>query len=215
MVADPHLLLLWILLMLSLVTGLSFGIPAIERYFYRCGQVSSWWNRPLALGGWIALVVVLAWGISYGSINLLLALPLLLFGVPVVIIDGCCHKIPNRFNALIASVSLLVVLMSGVYVADFSQPIYAITVALLTMIMLLPTTYIRVGIGAGDIKLIPSLVALATAASWHALMYMCFALAVFLGLHLLYLFIFKKANVHTQIALAPCLISACYVALLI
>ncbi len=195
--------------------NLVYGLPKVEKYFRLSGRARAFWNQAWAIGVVSMLAVVAAVIVRFGSINLLLLFPLLTLGTVLTVIDAGTQRLPRSMTAAFLVLVLVAVTLAGFVTGQWVKPAYALIVALGAFILLLPGTFVRNGIGVGDLRLAPLLVGLATCSSWHCLLLMGILSVVGSGFWALYLVVAKKASGSTRLAFGPWLLMATYIALLV
>lgn len=210
-----QLLVLVIALIFAGVGNLAYGLPKVDKYFRLSGRGRAFWNKPWVIGLIAGVAVGTAVIIRFGSINLLLLFPLLTLGTVLSVIDAGTQRLPRSMTLTFLILVVAVVILAGFITGQWVKPAYALIVAIGNFILLLPGTFVRHGIGAGDLRLVPLLVGLATCSSWHCLLVMGILSVVGSGLWALYLVIAKKASGSTRIAFGPWLLAATYIALLV
>lgn len=210
-----QLLVLIIALIFAGVGNLAYGLPKVDKYFRLSGRVRAFWNKPWVIGLIAGVAVGTAVIIRFGSINLLLLFPLLTLGTVLAVIDAGTQRLPRSMTLTFLILVVTVVTLAGFITGQWVKPAYALIVAIGIFILLLPGTFVRHGIGAGDLRLVPLLVGLATCSSWHCLLLMGILSVVGSGLWALYLVTVKKASSATRFAFGPWLLAATYIALLV
>lgn len=204
-----------IALLFAGIGNLLYGLPKVEKYFRLSGRSRAFWNQPWAIGLVSAIAVGLAVILRYGSINLLLLFPLFTLGTVLTVIDAGTQRLPRSMTAAFLFLVVLAVILAGFMTGLWAKPAYALIVAVGTFILMLPGTFVRQGIGMGDLRLTPLLVGLATCSSWHCLLLMGILSVAGSGIWALYLVIAKKAKGSTRLAFGPWLLVATYIALLL
>ncbi|WP_327395337.1 prepilin peptidase [Varibaculum vaginae] len=197
------------------VGNLLYGMPKVEKYFRLSGRQRALWNQPWAIGVFSALAVCTAVLVRFGSINLLLMFPLLTLGTALMVIDAGTQRLPRSMTAAFLILVIVAVILAGFITGQWVKPAYALIVALGAFILLLPGTFVRHGIGVGDLRLAPLVVGLATCSSWHCLLVMGILTVLGAGCWALYLVIGEKASGSTRLAFGPWLLAATYIALLV
>lgn len=197
------------------IGNLLYGLPKVKKYFRLAGRQRALWNQPWVIGLVSGLAVGAAVIARFGSINLLLMFPLLTLGAVLTVIDAGTQRLPRSMTAAFLVLVIIAVILAGFITGQWVKPAYSLIVALGTFILLLPGTFVRHGIGVGDLRLAPLLVGLATCSSWHCLLAMGIFTVVGAGCWALYLVIWKKAAGSTRFAFGPWLLVATYFALLL
>lgn len=197
------------------IGNLLYGLPKVKKYFRLAGRQRALWNQPWVIGVVAGLAVCAAVTLRFGSINLLLMFPVLTLGTVLTVIDAGTQRLPRSMTAAFLVLVVIAVVLAGFITGQWVKPAYSLIVALGTFILLLPGTFVRHGIGVGDLRLAPLLVGLATCSSWHCLLAMGIFTVVGAGCWALYLVIWKKAAVSTRFAFGPWLLVATYFALLL
>ena len=210
-----QLLVLVIALIFAGIGNLVYGLPKVKKYFRLSGKAREFWNQPWAIGIVSALAVLIAVIWRFGSINLLLLFPLFTLGTVLTVIDAGTQRLPRSMTGIFLTLVVVAILLAGFITGQWVKPAYALIVAIGSFILLLPGTFVRHGIGAGDLRLVPLLMALATCSSWHCLLAMGILSVVGSGLWALYLVIAKKASGSTRLAFGPWSLAATYIALLV
>lgn len=207
--------LLGVLLGVGFMLNLLIVPRILARYYHLLAVPRQWWNHTgTVLLLMVAAILVGIW-ISFGDIGLLLLVPLLWFGPLMLIIDIGCLILPNRLTLPFGILSLLVVLLAGALAEDYSKTVYAILISVMVFIVTAPLGYVRIGIGGGDLKLLPSLIALTTTYSWHTLLYFIMFSSLGAGLWALWLVVGRRAHPYTQLPLGPWLILGAYLSFLV
>ncbi|WP_288766181.1 prepilin peptidase [uncultured Varibaculum sp.] len=197
------------------IGNLLYGLPKVKKYFRLAGRQRALWNQPWVIGVVAGLAVCAAVTLRFGSINLLLMFPVLTLGTVLTVIDAGTQRLPRSMTAAFLVLVIIAVILAGFITGQWVKPAYSLIVALGTFILLLPGTFVRHGIGVGDLRLAPLLVGLATCSSWHCLLAMGIFTVVGAGCWALYLVIWKKAAGSTRFAFGPWLLVATYFALLL
>ena len=210
-----HILVFLAALLFAGVGNLLYGLPKVKKYFRLAGRQRAFWNQPWAIAVVAGLAVCAAVIARFGSINLLLMFPLLTPGTALTVIDAGTHRLPRSMTAVFLVLVVVAVILAGFITGQWVKPAYALIVALGTFILLLPGTFVRHGIGVGDLRLAPLLVGLATCSSWHCLLAMGILTVPGAGCWAIYLVIVKKASRSTCFAFGPWLLTATYIALLV
>ncbi len=204
-----------IALLFAGIGNLAYGLPKVEKYFRLSGRSRAFWNQAWAIGLLSALAVGTAVILRYGSINLLLLFPLFTLGTVLTVIDAGTQRLPRSMTAVFFILVVVAVILAGFVTGMWVKPAYALIVSLGTFILMLPGTFVRKGIGVGDLRLAPLLVGLATCSSWHCLLLMGILSVAGSGIWALYLVIAEKAKGSTRLAFGPWLLGATYIALLL
>lgn len=210
-----HILVFLAALLFAGVGNLLYGLPKVKKYFRLAGRQRAFWNQPWAIAVVAGLAVCAAVIARFGSINLLLMFPLLTLGTALTVIDAGTQRLPRSMTAVFLVLVVVAVILAGFITGQWVKPAYALIVALGTFILLLPGTFVRHGIGVGDLRLAPLLVGLATCSSWHCLLAMGILTVLGAGCWAIYLVIVKKASRSTCFAFGPWLLTATYIALLV
>ncbi|WP_288292478.1 prepilin peptidase [uncultured Varibaculum sp.] len=210
-----QLLVLVIALLFAGVGNLAYGLPKVDKYYRLSGRARAFWNKPWVIGLIAGVAVGIAVIVRFGSINLLLLFPLFTLGTVLTVIDAGTQRLPRSMTAIFLTLVVVAIVLAGFITGQWVKPAYALIVAIGSFILLLPGTFVRHGIGAGDLRLVPLLMALATCSSWHCLLAMGILSVVGSGLWALYLVIAKKASGSTRLAFGPWLLAATYIALLV
>ena len=197
------------------IGNLAYGLPKVEKYFRLSGRARASWNQPWVIGLLSAVAVGSAVILRFGSINLLLLFPLLTLGPVLLVIDAATQKLPRSMTIAFLALSIGAVILSGFMTGQWEKPAYALIVSIGSFILLLPGTFVRRGIGVGDLRLIPVLVGLVTCVSWHCLLLMGILSIAGSGLWAIYLVLRRGANASTRLALGPWVLTASYLALLL
>lgn len=207
--------LLGSLLGVGLILNLAIAPPLLKYYYHLAARPRQWWNHTATV--LILMVVAIGVGVCalFGQISLLLLVPILWLGPLLIIIDRGCLLLPNRLTLPFGALSLGVILFAGALTQDHSKTIYAILISVMVFILTLPMGYVRIGVGGGDLKLIPALVALTVASSWTALLFFIFFTALGAGLCALWLLIRYRVQARKQFALGPWLVFGAYLAFLV
>ena len=210
-----QLLVLVLALLFAGIGNLLYGLPKMEKYFRLSGRSRAFWNQPWFIGLVSAFAVSTGVILRFGSVNLLLLFPLFTLGTVLTVIDAGTQKLPRSMTAAFLVLTVVAVTLAGFLTGQWVKPAYALIVALGTFILLLPGTFVRHGIGVGDLRLAPLLVGLATCSSWHCLLAMGILTVLGAGCWAIYLVIVKKASRSTRFAFGPWLLTATYIALLV
>lgn len=213
-ITPAALLLFCLLLMGTQVTIVALGYPVVNRYFNRAAKPRSWWNQRTALHVSSLIMLLVGFLISYGRINLIYLIPILLYGPILVIVDAGCHRLPNIVNWFFLLTTGVCLVFGWLLGGSTSHILFGLIVAVGAYVLLFPFTFVRRSLGMGDVKLIPNLVALSTAASWHTLMGSAFFSLLGLGGWAVVLLARGQASRQTYLAVGPWVIFGTYLALL-
>lgn len=179
------------------------GFRAQRIYGMRFSHAPVWWDGRPAL---FALTLVLAAVFTFtqwGSANLVLALPVVLFGPTLAVVDLAVHRLPNRINGLFAACAAIVLVLAWALDGDATRLLRAVCAAGFFGVVFLLSTFVRGGFGMGDVKLAPSAFGLAAAASLSALAVMVVVTFVGAGIAALVLLATRRAKLSTPLALGP------------
>lgn len=184
------------------------------RYFRRVGKARAWWNSYLALGVLTFLVCLLAIWMIDNSLRLALLVPILATGPALLLVDCATQKLPNLLNLSLALLSLAMLGFYAHTTGSLVKPLMALIVAGAFSFLFAPATFIRRGVGLGDLKLMVPLIALTTCWSWHVLLMMIIYAGFGLGLWSLLLLRLGKIEKYDRLAMGPWLLGAAYLGFL-
>lgn len=190
----------------ALVYALGPGYRAGRIYGRRFSHEPTWWSSRPAIGlVTLALGAVCLWA-TWQSADLILALPLVVFGPTLAVIDAAVHRLPNAINAAFAASTLTAVLLAWALDGDGLRVMRALFAAGFIGVLFVLTTFVRGGFGMGDVKLAPSAFGLAAAVGLTQLGVMVVVTFFGAGLYALTLVATRRAHLTTPIALGPWII---------
>lgn len=209
--------ILWIKiasLVISLLINATVGRGCLNFYYRRSQRGRCWWNQPTAL---IALTLFssgFALLVLNNGLRIVLLTPILCLGPALLLIDAGLHKLPNLLTGALSGLSFLALLIYMWAASSFLKPGLALLIAVAFVMLLVPATFIRRGLGMGDIKLMAPLIALTCCWSWHALLRMICLTGLGLGIWAVFLLLTRRAKRYTHLAMGPWLLAGSYLALL-
>lgn len=187
----------------ALAYSLGPGFISQKVYGKRFGHKISWWDARPAVAILTIVLAAAMFATTWGSVRLLLALPLVVFGPTLALIDLGVHRLPNRITSMFAVATGVVITVALILDGDASRLVRAGLAALFFGLFFLLSHFVRGGVGLGDVKLAPSVFALAGAASWAALGLTLLAAVTMAGLVALGVIVSRRGGLSTPIALGP------------
>lgn len=205
-----------LVLVAALIYVNTFGIRVVRAYFRRFagGIVMPQWGGRLALNTYTVASFIAIMVCCFGTLDLYLGLPLVFFGSVLAVVDAGVRRLPNRVTAWFTAFSVLVIVVRAIGARDYFSVVEAALCAIAVFLVLWLSSFVRGGIGMGDVKLAPACVALATAVSWHGLLYMVIATVVGSALYVSLGLMLRRLTLRSRIAFGPWILIGAYVAVM-
>lgn len=188
---------------IALTYALGPGFRAQRVYGLRFSHAPTWWDGRVATTILTLVAIVIACATLWGSADLVLALPLVVFGPTLALTDIAVHRLPNAITTAFAVLSVVVLITAVILDSDSSRILRAVCAAGFFGLVFLLSNFVRGGFGMGDVKLAPSVFGLAAAHSLMGLGVMVGVTFVGAGLYALVLVATHRAKMSSPLALGP------------